>query len=156
MKRVIFIFLSSSILSACASTPSQTVSQKASQYEIDRARTVKIENSMREQQIKADQEFDIKALDSGCVKHAIEASKTYFSMAQQYYGTNPAAITESPQSWATIATQACVLGYEAGVNNQPQSMLDRHLYSIKGDFTNPFQYKAVVDSMYWGYGRSIR
>lgn len=156
MKRAILILLSSAVLSACASTSSQTGSQKDSQYEIDRAKTVKIENSMREQQIKADQEFDIKAIDSGCVKHAVEASKRYFSMAQQYYGTNPSTITESPQNWATLATQACVLGYEAGVSNQPQSMLDRHLYSIRGDFTNPFQYKAVVDSMYWGYGRSIR
>lgn len=156
MKKAVFLILFSVALAACSDSPYQTRANKSPQYEKDRERSANIEKSMREQQIKADQEFDIKALDSGCVKHATEASKTYFKMAKQYYGTNPSAITESPQTWVGIATQACVLGYEAGVNNQPQSMLDRHLYSIRGNFTNPFQYKAIVDSMYWGYGRSMR
>lgn len=156
MKRTAFLVLYAAFLSGCSSPSVQPARHEKSQYEIDRAKTVKIENSMREQKIKGDQEFDLKAFNSGCVKHAIEASKKYFSMAQKYYGTSHSMVTETPQSWSMVATQACVLGYDAGVSNQPQSMLENYLYSIRGEIDNPFQYKAIADSMYWGYGRSIR
>ncbi|WP_147196060.1 hypothetical protein [Pantoea sp. CCBC3-3-1] len=156
MKKLAFLVLYSAVISGCSSPPHQSANSKQSQYEMDRAKAVKIENSMREQKIKADQELDLKAFNSGCAKHAIESSKQYFSMAKKYYGTNSSTVTETPQSWAMAATEACVSGYDAGVTNQPQSMLDRYLYSIRGVIDNPFQYKAIADSMYWGYGRSIR
>lgn len=157
MKPIILMLLSIYTLSACSSASNRSDSKvNTSQYAADRDRTAKIEKSMQEEQIKRNRIFQEKAASIGCNKHALEASKMYFSMAKDYYGTSSTVITESPESWSVIAAQACVSGYDAGVTNQPKSLIDQHLYSIRFNFTNPFQYKAVADSMYWGYGRSMR
>lgn len=157
MKPIILMILSISALSACSSA-SNPIDNKAttSQYAADRERATKIEKSMQAEQTASDREFQVKAASTGCNKHALEASKMYFSMAKDYYGTSSSVITESPESWSGMAAQACVSGYDAGVTNQPKSLIDQHLYSIRFNFTNPFQYKAVADSMYWGYGRAMR
>ena len=152
MKRI-FIMAISVAISSCAA-PVTTEMKKPSQYELDRARTAKIEKSMQESQRKSNDEYRAKAESTGCNAHALQASKTFFEMAKRYYGTNPAMITETPKDWANIAAQSCVSGYEAGLSGQPQSLVDNHLFEIRYNFTNPFQYKAVAESMYWGYGRA--
>lgn len=154
MKRI-FIMAISVAISSCAA-PVTTEVKKTSHYELDRARTAKIEKSMQESQRKSNDEYRAKAESSGCNAHALETSKRFFEMATKYYGTNPETITETPEDWASIATQSCVSGFEAGLSGQPQSLLDNHLFEIRYNFTNPFQYKAVAESMYWGYGRAKR
>ncbi|MGD9424015.1 hypothetical protein ACLHDD_02300 [Pantoea sp. NSTU24] len=154
MKRI-FIMAISFAISACA-TPVTKEVKKPSQYELDRARTAKIEKSMQEIRRKANDEYTAKAESSGCNAHALEASKKFFEMALKYYGTNPESVTEKPEDWANIAAQSCVSGYEAGLSGQPQSLLDNNLFEIRYNFTNPFQYKAVAESMYWGYERARR
>jgi hypothetical protein len=154
MKQIFIMAISVAICSCAA--PVTTEVKKPSQYELDRARTAKIEKSMQQSQSKSNDEYKEKAKSSGCNSHALEASKAFFEMAKRYYGTNPEMITETPEDWANIAAQSCVSGFEAGLSGQPQSLLDNHLFEIRYNFTNPFQYKAVAESMYWGYGRAKR
>lgn len=156
MKRNLILALALSSISACSSNSTVINSTQKKQYESDRERTVAIENKMASQQKLANEKANQTAKDTGCSDYALTSSKSYYQMAMKYYGTNPSSVSETPEQWAAMAAQACVSGYEAGLSGQPQSIIDRHLYSIQDNFIDPFQYKAVAGAMYWGYGRSMR
>lgn len=157
MKKKLSIITIACVLSGCVKPMNSTIKQ--GDVEQSKPETV-LHNNWQEQQRKSDEqnekEYLNKANDTGCSSFALDHSKKLFSLALKYYGANPGSVTETPQMWAESATRACVSGYDAGKTNQPPALLDQYMYSIGSITNDPFHYRAISDSLYWGYKRAMR
>ncbi|WP_210453548.1 hypothetical protein [Pantoea ananatis] len=157
MKIIIFLLPVTLLISGCAQVnTTQDDNEFRDKVAKEAEQKRKISEEMKRKAKKEEQEYIQKAKDTGCYDHALGVSKQLFSLALKYYGTNPSTVTETPELWAETATRACVDGYDAAKTNQPPALLDQYMYSIGLITNDPFQYRAISNSLYWGYGRAMR
>jgi len=157
MKNKVSIIAFACALSGCASSMNPITNQDhAEESKVEKVKHKSWQEQQREIDEQNEKEFLKKANDTGCYSYALNHSKVLFSLALKYYGTNPSAVTENPQMWAESATRACVSGYDAGETNQSPALLDQYMYSMGSITNDPFHYRAISDSLYWGYKRAMR
>lgn len=157
MKSHLLLLLSIFLVSGCSSTENRKIDQtkKSSTSEPSHAKA-EMEKRRLDAEKKEDEEYRKVSSEIGCQSYSLQHSKQLFSMALKYYGTNPSTVTISPELWAETANRACYSGYSAGKSGQSMAILEQYMFSAGQSVSSPFEYRAVSDALYWGYGRSMR